>query len=451
MYTFDDAEVPAPYSLDAKYVFHVYSEQQSPAAGSGPARASLQSVKLNLERLSSVAAEQDDFVELVLMPWEEFAALVDSHSFCHNGKFLKQFDSNVGFTMTLAYPQAVQEEVVLERGGAYVLLVSNCGGELAGATLSGSVVVRNPYGYLDGREYWKLLLYGGAAVAYVVVIGVYLYVLLRGWAFASYIHVAMVLLGVIGAAEAFSWWLLFHTANNGGKDLGLDAFAEVLSILKVLYGAFLAVLLALGLGVTVPSLPCQTKCKVLALHALFAFAAVPKVSIFSMRSYLCVSTSMAIAAAAPMVITAALLFLWSASALQETKGRLMEGGHVQIFEVYEQLFTISCASCSIAFVALAGQVMLDSPGQGIDDWASHVVWNDGLSQFSFLAALCAAMYCTRPREEGLGSQVLGEEHQTQEADDEEVGGLLAVEPVSPMGSPGGRPIAETVGAAAATE
>merc|ERR1712232_1091701 len=54
--------------------------------------------------------------------------------------------------------QMSSEATTIYSAGVYVLVLANCG-DLADVTVTGHVVVRNPYGYLPGTDYQKLPLY----------------------------------------------------------------------------------------------------------------------------------------------------------------------------------------------------------------------------------------------------------------------------------------------------
>merc|ERR1712007_258501 len=97
-------------------------------------------------------------------------------------------ESTARFTHTIPFSPATTPtdvEFQLSATEVYVLIFSNCGG-VSQATVSGSVVVQNPYGFLPGNEYRKMTFHGWLAVAWLVVGVIWLGLSLsHGWSDVS--------------------------------------------------------------------------------------------------------------------------------------------------------------------------------------------------------------------------------------------------------------------------
>merc|ERR1719285_782618 len=65
------------------------------------------------------------------------------------------------------FSAAENRTYTLERSGPYMLIVASCGQD-AGVHISGAVVLRNPYGFMAGNDYYKLSVYFWATLAYMV-------------------------------------------------------------------------------------------------------------------------------------------------------------------------------------------------------------------------------------------------------------------------------------------
>merc|ERR1719188_1537376 len=113
--------------------------------------------------------------------------------------------------------------------GAYVLTVSNCG-MLNDVTITGDVVVRNPYGYLPGTEIHKVRLYRWFVALHVSLLILWAALVVRWRREVLPFHCCIFLVLLLGLGEsALHLWMLSSWNRTGFRSTWLLVTAQVAS------------------------------------------------------------------------------------------------------------------------------------------------------------------------------------------------------------------------------
>merc|ERR1719284_1495587 len=109
----------------------------------------------------------------------------------------------------------MDEKKNVRRTGVYILIFSNCG-DFNDAYVSGTVIVKNAYGFLPGNEYHKMPFYGWLLLVYVVLALVWFGLSLRWWRELFNIQNCIAAVIFFGLLESFLWYIFFQDWNNAG-------------------------------------------------------------------------------------------------------------------------------------------------------------------------------------------------------------------------------------------
>mmetsp|Transcript_134414 Transcript_134414/g.268263 ORF Transcript_134414/g.268263 Transcript_134414/m.268263 type:complete len:449 (+) Transcript_134414:122-1468(+) len=152
IFEFDDIPMPAN-TLNSYYVFHVYA---SAVATKVNANASITFKNFDIKWSDGeVKKGYDRRLQVSLIPWSNFRAIVNLTSFCSSsGQVIFKSHSNgvIIFNPAEQKEKTIPSEVTEE----YLLTVTNCDDRNGTAMLKGQVVVKQPHGYLPGNKTWTL-------------------------------------------------------------------------------------------------------------------------------------------------------------------------------------------------------------------------------------------------------------------------------------------------------
>jgi len=97
------------------------------------------------------------------------------------------------------------------------LLFSNCG-KVPGEdmTVSGNVVVRNPYGYLPGNDYYKWPFYEILTAIYIFLALFWLLKCIKWFRELFSIHYCIGMVIIFGLVECFVWYIFYSEWNDTG-------------------------------------------------------------------------------------------------------------------------------------------------------------------------------------------------------------------------------------------
>eukprot|EP00401_Gymnodinium_catenatum_P019051 CAMPEP_0117578418 /NCGR_PEP_ID=MMETSP0784-20121206/63997_1 /TAXON_ID=39447 /ORGANISM="" /LENGTH=270 /DNA_ID=CAMNT_0005378089 /DNA_START=112 /DNA_END=921 /DNA_ORIENTATION=+ len=181
-------------------------------------------------------------IQVSLVPYEDFWHIINPMHFCCSDDdavdlgctaqnlLLQNVSSQPGFhfkpiptrphhseiyVYTVMGQEPIDHQFRISSTGVYLLMVSNCGYEHP-VTLSGSVIVRNSYGFLPGIWYPKKAFSGWLAVAYAMLTCAWA-LLMATWRQELFkIHACFIAVSIAGTARAVSWWVFLHDFNNVG-------------------------------------------------------------------------------------------------------------------------------------------------------------------------------------------------------------------------------------------
>eukprot|EP00928_Gymnodinium_smaydae_P070972 TRINITY_DN54687_c0_g1_i1.p1 TRINITY_DN54687_c0_g1~~TRINITY_DN54687_c0_g1_i1.p1 ORF type:complete len:543 (-),score=96.07 TRINITY_DN54687_c0_g1_i1:48-1601(-) len=416
LYQFEDTPAPEARSLHTMYAFYVYSHADAPERSMGQPFVKFH--KLLAHSTSASRSDQDlaqyHGLQLTFLPFQDFWTLINPNKFCsvqadvEAGKvsaadqLLVQTqqgsDPNV-YTHTLQFgtPAAHTKdvEVPVRFTGVYILAFSNCG-TFAEATVTGSVVVKNAYGFLPGNEYHKMPFYGWLSLGYTLLGVVWFGLSLRYW--RDLFHIQNCISGVIflGLVEAFLWWIFFNDWNStGNRGKMLFTFAILSTVLKSIFSYMLVLVAALGWGVTRPYLDQRTIAKIQAISVLYIILDFIRETVLSFRHSHTLSLTFVLLCLLPVSLLNGGIFYWIFTALSGLIEQLRERRQMEKLALFQNLSKLLVLAMGTASIMLLWQIFDLSKNISVR-WHYQWIFADGFSHVLFLVVLSVMMYLWRP-------------------------------------------------------
>lgn len=438
IYSFEDAPVPDGKSLHTMYAFYVYSHADAPEKTLGQPFVKFHS--LVAKSTSQIRTDDDlkDYlgIQLSILPYRDFWNLIKPDKFCSSADDkakglaenpdqllvnkppgVNNSDVNL-YSYTVRFPAHGDTHpsdlpVPVRSTGVYILVYSNCG-NFSEAMVSGSVVVKNAYGFLPGNEYHKMPFYGWLSLIYAAMAVTWMALSLRWW--RELFHIQYCIAGVIllGLVEAFTWWIFYNEWNHSGvRGRFLFIMAILSSVMKSVFSYMLVLVASLGWGVTRPYLDHRTILKVQAISFLYIVLDFIRESVLSFRHSHSLSLTFVLLCLLPVALLNGVIFYWIFTALSSLMETLKERRQNEKLVLFERLWTILVASLAIASLTLLFQIFDLSRSISIR-WHYQWFFADGVSHILFLLVLAAMMYLWAPHTNSqryaYSQQIDGDDH-----------------------------------------
>jgi len=336
VYTFENMLAPASGSLEGHYMFYILEGKGDPAT------VEFQDLVAHVASHSVKDAEFASYkgVQVSLIPYTDLFQYIDKDHFCADsadassnknavaGQLLLRSTlpptSVFAATVPFGEPMTPQKFTLPkhQKGGAYLLSISNCGW-LSNASVTGKVVVRSTHGLLPGSEIMKKPFYGWLTVAYAVAAIVWVVFCLRWWTHLLGIHWSMATVVIVGLIEVSLRYLYLQDWNVTGER-GSYLFVATISAatMKSVASYMLVLVTALGWGVTRLDLDHMTVLKVQLVGFLYMTADFLRECVLSYRHSHIIAMSAKLGVLMPVVILDGCVFMWIFNALGKRKAEL---------------------------------------------------------------------------------------------------------------------------------
>lgn len=230
----ENRPLPGANTLESWYVFNIKAIKGSPTLYFRDIAMSFtEAKKKKLQARATIG----------LVGSRDFTSAIKTDAFCANQRapgghdlILKRgFEDQVKVLGLDPSGKATSGQMTLPQKdmASYYLIVANCGSEQGPVTMSGSIVVKSPDGYLPGTETHAKKFYGWMALCYLLLVVAWLAALVRYY--QGLVKVQWVVLAVLafGLAEAFLWWFLLDIWNLSGlAPEYMHCFASAFTALK---------------------------------------------------------------------------------------------------------------------------------------------------------------------------------------------------------------------------
>mmetsp|Transcript_82861 Transcript_82861/g.130585 ORF Transcript_82861/g.130585 Transcript_82861/m.130585 type:complete len:502 (-) Transcript_82861:111-1616(-) len=414
LFTLGGLEAPANRSLHTLYAFYVFSFDEAPDRPLGQPFVKFKSL-VGTSRGGSMTDYKG--IQLSILRYTDFWQLIDPIRFCcsaadvankvceNPGQLLVQkppgskLDDVDVFTATVSFTSQPMKDVkeVLRMTGVYILVFSNCG-DWADATIDGSVIVKNSYGFLPGNEYHKMPFYGWLLLIYVGLAAVWMVLSIRWWKEVFNIQNCITVVIFFGLVEALLWYTFFNDWNGSGvRGKMLFIFAILSSVVKSIFSYMLVLVASLGWGVTRPYLDRQVIMKMQVVSVLYIVLDFIREAVLSFRHSHSLSLLFVLLCLLPVSLLNGGIFYWVFIALSSLTETLRERRQFEKLALFQQLWKILILALAVATLTLLVQIF--NLSRSITSrWKQQWLFSDGISHMLFLVVLAAMMYLWAPRE-----------------------------------------------------
>eukprot|EP00931_Biecheleriopsis_adriatica_P063239 TRINITY_DN3824_c0_g1_i3.p1 TRINITY_DN3824_c0_g1~~TRINITY_DN3824_c0_g1_i3.p1 ORF type:complete len:503 (-),score=91.85 TRINITY_DN3824_c0_g1_i3:130-1638(-) len=414
IYTFEKVPLPEPRSLHTLYAFYVYSHQDAPERTIGQPFVKFHNLMSTVSDASQADKVKDyQGVQLSILPYRSFWTLINPDKFCATeedvkggkaaaaNKLLTQktpgvADADVNlYSHTVAFDAASDQQLPVHSTGVYILVFSNCG-DFSGGEVSGSVIVKNAYGFLPANEYHKLPFYGWLSMVYGVMAMFWMGLSLRYWRELFHIQYCIAAVILLGLVEAFLQWRFFMDWNDSGvRGRLIFVLAILASVVKSIFSYMLVLVASLGWGVTRPYLDQPTILKVQALSFFYIVLDFVRESALSFRHSHSLSIAFVMLCLLPVALLNGIIFYWIFTALSSLMETLAERKQNEKLVLFQRLWKILVFALSLASFSLLFQLFDLSRSISIR-WHYQWFFADGVSHILFCMVLAAIMYLWAP-------------------------------------------------------
>lgn len=408
IYHLTDMEVPQNRSLHTLYAFYIFSYEEAPERSD--IKPYIQFSDLVLKTDDSRLQEYKS-IQLSIMRYSDFWTLISPKGFCCNQQEVQsgrcaavdqllvqrppgQEGLDVFINTVAAKPTQIPKEPIT-RTGVYILVFSNCG-DLTKATVSGTVVARNAYGYLPGNEYHKMPFYGWLLVVYVILAVIWMALSLRWWKELFNIQNCISAVIFFGLVESLLWFVFFNDWNRTGvRGKVLFILSILSSVVKSIFSYMLVLVASLGWGVTRPYLDRQVILKIQALSFLYIVLDFIREAVLSFRHSHSLSLVFVLLCLLPVSLLNGLIFFWVFHALSKVMDTLRERRQFEKLALFQRLWRLLIFALTIATITLLAQIY--GLSQSITTrWKHQWLFADGVTHILFLVVLAVMMYLWAP-------------------------------------------------------
>eukprot|EP00927_Polykrikos_kofoidii_P005564 TRINITY_DN12206_c0_g1_i1.p1 TRINITY_DN12206_c0_g1~~TRINITY_DN12206_c0_g1_i1.p1 ORF type:complete len:526 (-),score=60.65 TRINITY_DN12206_c0_g1_i1:113-1690(-) len=413
LYQFDQDLVPESRTIRPLYTFHVYSHADAPDKTFGSPFVKFHGLRATPAQLEQTDKRLNDYagLELTLLPLEDFLAFMRLGKFCSGqaaagiDKLLVPRDSSgvvpesfishrVSFTGQHS-ETLKDQEVILRSTGIFVLMFSNCG-SFAQATVSGSVMVKNAYGFLPGNEYPKMPFFGWLCLCYFVLAAIWFGLVMRGWRDLVQIQMCIAVVIFLGLVETSLWYVFLNDWNTDGlRNHGFLTMAILATVVKSIVSYMLVLVACLGWGVTLPYLDKRTTLKIEIVSLLYIVFAFLRLGVHSFRSSHDFSTVFLGVCAVPLCLLDGFIFYWIFSAVSELMEKLRNRRQTQKLLLFTRLWKFLVGALSFGFFAVMSEIVSFLQGKA-DRWQHQWLYSDGFSRLISFSVLVYIMYLWTP-------------------------------------------------------
>jgi len=408
VFHFDKMPIPEPYSMTTHHVFYVHSEGDAPGRQES-ASVVFRNLGANLAGNSQLGGYNS--VQVSLLPFDNMWDIVDKKTFCavrgigKNSELLLQQTPATSHAAIHAVPfpatgNPQNVEFQIKKTGRYILAYSNCGSaNTTSATVTGSVLVKNPYGFLPGNEYSNLNFHGWCAVIYVVLNVLWTGMYVRFFRSTFYIQTGIAGISALCLLESSFSWLMYKDWNSTGD---LSYFLLLLSsacyVFKYVCAWALLRSSSVAVGLDQEDLDTATPVKLFVSCALFMIQQCAWKQVMTYRHTLQLQSGFVIAVALPGFFIWAALFLWHFLALKHLLNRLMKVERKAMALACFQKVQCVLIAAAVGSFSVSTLQAVDIASQEVMPWNSQFL-SSGAANLVFMMVLMAMMLVWLPSED----------------------------------------------------
>jgi len=422
IHTFDQETFPETMSLVVIPGFYVFSSADAPDTSEGEPFIEFHGLFATApESTATDMTWHNKGLQVSLMLYRELWDRIDTENFCTDSvdvesgeakesdqllvrkpATLSNTDVHV-YSATIRFPtgpdwKPVDTRFPIDSSGAYLLVLSNCG-KIDNVKVSGNVIVKNAYGYLPGKHFYKMSFYTWLACAYTILAARWMILTIRHRSEVIAIHWSICVVVFLGLAEAAMWALYYRNWNTTGhRERFLCIASIILYMSKSAFSYMLVLVGSLGWGITRPYLEKETVNKIKVVSFSYIVLGTVKEVMEQFRQEYIVSASFMLLCLFPVAIVTGLIFYWvfvSLVTLIETLKERRQYDRLLQFECLCKALITAIVVTGISQIVYIIEQLLEVSMQ----WKFEWLWSDGIPSSLFFLILFQIMIQWAPQQD----------------------------------------------------
>jgi hypothetical protein len=362
-------------------------------------------------------------MQLVMVRYESFLSLFDFERFCCDEDLIAQQKctepnmlamkrkplsdefSEIAAVDHLAKLRVQKGDATLNTTGLYLLLLSNCGSDDVAASgghgsITGEVVVRNPYGFLPGVDYPKKSFYAGLTAAHFFFALGWFGLLARWWSQCFHIHWAIGVVILLGLIESCAWYFFYEDWNfDGRRSTPYWILALGTSEVRAITSYMLLLVACIGWGVTCMELDPGTMRSIKGMSVLYLVLDTLRHVAATLRYERAIEVGILLFCLFPISALNGVIFYWVMSSLGTTIESLEESKQTEKLRVFQGLSAIMTTALLFAGGSFVFEVwFVTTLGQG-QKWRYQWLSSDATWRLLTLGVLFAVAVLWLPNKE----------------------------------------------------
>ncbi|OII73723.1 uncharacterized protein cubi_03521 [Cryptosporidium ubiquitum] len=401
-FSFDGIRIPPSKSIIIHpYQFFMFEKDESYKNLFVPKVAEYSTIYFNNLKVKSSNGiiQNNESIEIIIAPSKDLESLIknDQLGVCCNKESLLSGNCQVentfikpnidGIIYVGANLNNSNYSSNIKRGGAYSLMISNCGNSNDGY-LYGELVIKNVYGFLPAIEFMKINLYFFGIVLYAFLTIYWIYKCIKNnkqLINMQYFILAELLLSII---SSFLWLQYFRQWNlTGSSSIFLFGVSSTINILKLTIVVILTLIASHGVGISIISINSRKKIIAISTTGVMYFLnTLFKEYVIYLRSRnLNINSSLLLYSILPIGILNGIVFFWVFHELVNLLNRLEDDKQTEKLSVYKRFTYILFFSVTIAFIYLMLEVRFYL-WDIVERWRYQWIFQDAIP-FFFVAIL----------------------------------------------------------------
>jgi len=411
IFAFEQTLMPFNRSLHILYTYYIYSKDTAPDHSLGHPFIKFHDL---LAKTDTPGSNNERSIQVTVMKYDTFWSAINPAQFCCGareksaglctepntfvltppaGKKLE--DLNVHSHTIRFHEGPLDIRVPLFETGVYILVISNCGSINSGS-ITGSVVVKNPHGFLPGNEYHKLPFYGWLSIFYTMLAAFWMYLSVKWWRELSSIQNCISLVIGLGLIESFLWWCFFDDWNDSGtRATPLFFLSLIASVFKSIFSYMLVLVASLGWGVTRPYLDKRVTVRLQGISAAYILLDGSRMGILSFQHSHALSIPFVVFCLLPVSLLNGVIIAWVFTALTNLIATLKSRRQSDKELLFQRLFKMLASAIAVTCVSLLYHLFTLSRSVS-DRWHSEWLFTDGIQHLVFLYILSGMIFLWAP-------------------------------------------------------
>ncbi|KAH8583586.1 lung seven transmembrane receptor family [Cryptosporidium sp. chipmunk genotype I] len=396
-FSFDGLRIPPPKSiLIHPYQFFMFENDESYHSLLVPKASKYSTIYFNnlKVKLGEGTIQDDKSVEIIIVPSKDLENLIknDQLGVCCNKEnllsgncqsentFIKpNIDGLIYFGTHLSNSNYFSN---IKRGGAYSLMISNCGSSSNGY-IYGELVIKNVYGFLPAIEFMKINLYFFGLVLYAFLAIYWIYKCIRNSKHLINMQYYMIGELLLSFVSSFLWFHYYRQWNlTGSSSKFLFGTSTAINTLKLTIVVILTLIASNGVGISKISINSRRRSiAIFTIGTMYFFNTLFKEYVVYLRSRnASITSSLLLYSILPIGIINGIVFFWVFHELVNLLNKLENEKQTEKLSLYKRFTYILFFSVIIAFTYLLLEIRFYS-WDIVERWKYQWIFQDAIPFF----------------------------------------------------------------------